>query len=85
LLGEEPREWPKPKPLEELEAPLPPWKRGLLPPALEDLATALAGQLLVEPTAPAVAMLAAVSAVLAHRKLAVAPEPANAGWEETPV
>ena len=85
LLGEEPREWPKPKPLEELEAPLPPWKRGLLPPAMEDLANALAGQLLVEPTAPAVAMLAAVSAVLAHRKLAVAPEPANAGWEETPV
>ena len=84
---EEPPEaaWPEPQDLATLEAPLPPWKRGLLPEALEDLAEALAGQLLVEPTAPAVAMLAAVSAVLAHRKLAVVPEPDNPSWEEVPV
>ncbi len=85
LMGEGPVFWPQPKPLEELEAPLPPWKKGLLPPAMEDLAAALAGQLLVEPTGPALAMLAAVSGVLAHRKVAVAPEPESAGWEEPPV
>jgi len=77
--------WPEPQPLDTLEAPLPPWKRGLLPEALEDLAQALSGQLLVEPTAPAVAMLAALSALLAHRKLVVAPEPDNPSWEEVPV
>ncbi len=86
LEAEEPREaWPEPQDLAALEAPLPPWKRGLLPPALEDLAGALGGQLLVEPTAPAVAMLAAVSAVLGYRKVVVAPEPDNPSWEEVPV
>jgi hypothetical protein len=77
--------WPVPQDLATLEAPLPPWKKGILPPALEDLAESLAGQLLVEPTAPAVAMLAAVSAVLAYRKVVVAPEPDNPSWEEVPV
>jgi hypothetical protein len=85
LLGEPVEEWPTPRPLEDLETPLPPWKRGILPPALEDLAESLAGRLLVEPTAPAVAMLAAVSAVLGYRKVVVAPEPDNPGWEEVPV
>jgi len=85
-LGAEPQDtWPVPQDLAALEAPLPPWKRGLLPPALEDLAEALGGQLLVEPTAPAVAMLAAVSAVLAYRRVVVAPEPDNPSWEEVPV
>ena len=38
LLGEvrEREEWPEPLPLDTLEAPLPPWKRGLLPEALEE-------------------------------------------------
>ncbi len=40
---------------------------------------------MVEPTAPAVAMLAAVSAVLGYRRLVVAPEPDNPSWEEVPV
>jgi hypothetical protein len=77
--------WPVPQDLATLEAPLPPWKKGILPPALEDLAESLAGQLLVEPTAPAVAMLAAVSAVLGYRKVVVAPEPDNPSWQEVPV
>ena len=86
LLGEvKGREWPEPQDLATLEASLPPWKRGLLPPAIEELAEALGGQLRLEPTAPAAAMLAAVSAVLAHRKLVVAPEPDNPSWEEVPV
>jgi hypothetical protein len=85
LEAETSQAWPAPRDLATLEAPLPPWKRGLLPPALEDLAEALGGQLLVEPTAPAVAMLAAVSAVLAYRRLVVAPEPDNPSWEEVPV
>jgi hypothetical protein len=77
--------WPVPQDLATLEAPLPPWKKGILPPSLEDLAESLAGQLLVEPTAPAVAMLAAVSAVLGYRKVVVAPEPDNPSWQEVPV
>jgi hypothetical protein len=85
LEAEATQDWPIPQDLAALEAPLPPWKKGILPPALEDLAEALAGQLLVEPTAPAVAMLAAVSAVLAYRKVVVAPEPDNPSWEEVPV
>ncbi len=85
LGAEESQAWPVPQDLAALEAPLPPWEKGILPPALEDLAEALGGQLLVEPTAPAVAMLAAVSAVLAYRKVAVAPEPDNPSWEEVPV
>ncbi len=86
LEAEESREaWPEPQDLATLEAPLPPWKKGLLPPALEDLAEALGGRHLVEPTAPAAAMLAAVSAVLGYRKVVVAPEPDNPSWEEVPV
>ena len=86
ILGEvrEREEWPEPQDLATLEAPLPPWKKGLLPPVMEGLAEALGGQLRVEPTAAAVAMLAAVSAVLAYRKLVVAPEPDNPSWEEVP-
>jgi len=79
------QDWPAPQDLATLEAPLPPWKKGLLPAPLEGLAEALGGQLLVEPTAPAVAMLAAVSAVLGYRRLVVAPEPDNPSWEEVPV
>jgi hypothetical protein len=83
--AEEPHDaWPVPQDLATLEAPLPPWKRGILPSAIEGLAEALGGQLLVEPTAPAVAMLAAVSAVLGYRRVVVAPEPDNPGWEEVP-
>ena len=85
LEAEESQDWPVPQDLATLEVPLPPWEKGLLPPALEDLAESLAGQLLVEPTAPAVAMLAAVSAVLGYRRVVVAPEPDNPSWEEVPV
>ena len=77
--------WPEPGDLATLEAPLPPWKKGLLPSVIEDLAEALGGHLLVKPTAPALAMLAAVSAVLAYRRVVVAPEPENPSWEEVPV
>jgi hypothetical protein len=84
--GAEPQDtWPVPQDLTALETPLPPWEKDLLPPALEDLAEALGGRHLVEPTAPAVAMLAAVSAVLGYRKVVVAPEPDNPSWEEVPV
>jgi len=85
LEAETSQDWPVPQDLATLESPLPPWERGALPPALEDLAEALAGRHLVEPTAPAVAMLAAVSAVLGYRRVVVAPEPDNPSWEEVPV
>jgi hypothetical protein len=77
--------WPVPQDLATLEVPLPPWERDILPQVLEDLAESLAGQHLVEPTSPAMAMLAAVSAVLGYRKVVVVPEPDNPSWEEVPV
>lgn len=85
LLGKLGEEWPVPRPLGDLEAPLPPWRKGLLPTALEDLAEALGGQLGLDPAAPAMAMVAATSAILAYRKLTVTPEPMNPSWEEVPV
>ncbi|WP_261975822.1 YfjI family protein [Thermus thermophilus] len=81
LLGEvrEREEWPEPLPLDTLEAPLPPWPRGLLPPALEDLAEALGEQFGLDATPFAMAAMTCISAVAAHRgALVVAVE----GWEE---
>lgn len=74
--------WPDPIPLESLQTPLPPWQLGILPPALDDLAAALGRQLRIDPTAPAMAMMAALSAILAYRKVVVQPEPSNFTWEE---
>jgi len=73
-------EWPAPRPLGELEAPLPPWHLGVLPQELDDLALAIGEKLAVEPTAPALAMLGAVSGVLANRGVFISPN--GVGWEE---
>jgi len=76
--GEE--EWPAPKPLGELEAPLPPWGLGVLPQDLDDLALAIAENLAVEATAPALAMLGAVSGALVNRGVFISPD--GSAWEE---
>jgi len=85
LLGEEPLEWAKPRPLEDLEARLPPWKRKLVPEVLENLAEALAERLLIDPSAFVLAALTGISAVLGHRGVLIQPEKDNPTWEETPV
>jgi len=78
--GEE--EWPAPKPLDELEPPLPEWQSelGILPEDLEALAAAIAQNLAIGPTAPAMAMLGAVSGALVNRGVFISPN--GAGWEE---
>lgn len=85
LLAEEPLEWARPKPLEDLEAPLPPWKLNLVPKELEELGKALAQRLLIDPTAFVLAALTGISAVLGHREVLILPEKENPSWEEAPV
>ncbi|MGC8905618.1 DUF3987 domain-containing protein, partial [Thermus sp.] len=85
LSGEEPLEWARPKPLEDLEAPLPSWKLNLAPKELEELAIALAQWLLIDPTAFVLGALTGISAVLGHRGVLILPEEDNPNWEEAPV
>lgn len=85
LLGDEPLEWARPRPLEDLEAHLPPWKLNVAPKELEELAVALAQRLLIDPTAFILPSLTVFSAVLGHRGVLILPEKDNPSWEETPV
>ncbi|GAA6735386.1 hypothetical protein YIM1627_02040 [Thermus oshimai] len=78
-------EWPAPAPLESLEAKLPPWYTGILPPAIEHFAIGLARQLAISPTAPAMVALGAISAILAHRGVEIYPNPNNPTHREVPV
>jgi len=73
-------EWPTPKPIGDLEIPLPEWGRGLLPPKIEELAEAIAQNLAVGAVAPALAMLGAVSGVLVNRGVFISPN--GASWKE---
>jgi hypothetical protein len=75
-------EWPAPKPLDELEPPLPEWQSelGILPEDLEAMAAAIAQNLAIGPTAPAMAMLGAVSGALANRGVFISPD--GSAWEE---
>ncbi len=83
LLDGESPEWPTPRPLEDLEATLPPFMRKLVPEVLEKLAVALAGRLLIDPLAFVMAALAGVSAVLGHKGVTIFPDHENLSWEES--